>query len=95
MEYSMRIYARNVAAMGVNCNVVIPSIVRTEAYQRYSIWQGMEKDELLETFAKRILMGKVMDPTDIGDLVAFLSHPTGGGRFITGQSIKIDAGGAK
>ena len=87
----MRIYARNVAAMGVTCNVVIPSIVWTEGYQRYCSSQSLKKDD----FEQRILMGVVMDPTDIGDLVAFLSHPTGGGRFITGQSIKIDAGGAK
>lgn len=90
MEYSMRIYAANAAAFGVNCNVIIPGAVKTEAWERLSSKRGGM--DFLGMVSSKAALGKApMDPTDIGDVVSFLAQPTGGGRFITGVSLPVDA----
>jgi len=96
MEHSMRIYAIQAAKIGVNCNVVIPGAVRTEAWDRLSkkVNEGKStnKDILMQVSKRVPLGGSPMDPTHIGDVVSFLSKPDTGGRYITGQSLPVDAG---
>ena len=91
MEYSMRIFARNAAEYGVNCNVIIPGAVQTEAWSRLQDTRG-GADILGMVSAKAPLGRAPMQPTDIGDVVSFLAQPNGGGRFITGVSLPVDAG---
>lgn len=91
MEYSMRIIARNAAESGVNCNVVIPGAVETEAWSRLSDTRGGAN--ILGMMSSKVPLGQApMKPTDIGDVVSFLSQPMGGGRLITGISLPVDAG---
>jgi NAD(P)-dependent dehydrogenase (short-subunit alcohol dehydrogenase family) len=46
----------------------------------------------LETFVERAVPAKeVIEATDIGDTVKFLAGP-GGGRFMTGLSLRVDGG---
>lgn len=91
MEYSMRILARNAAEYGVNCNVIIPGAVETEAWSRLQDKRGGV--DILGTVSKKAPLGHApIQPTDIGDAVSFLARPNGGGRFITGVSLPVDAG---
>lgn len=104
MEYSMRIFALNAAPMGVNCNVIVPGITKSEAWERLvrhgndsgGKQEGGEKKKSwksgLEDYAQRVPMKEVIDPKDIGDAVVFLSSRTGGGRFVTGQALVVDGG---
>jgi enoyl-[acyl-carrier-protein] reductase (NADH) len=90
MEYSMRIFASNAAKHDITCNVVIPGAVKTDAWQRVGEHRGTD---LLNILSKRVPLGQApMDPTHIGDVVSFLANPLLGGRYITGQSIPVDAG---
>ena len=65
-------------------------MVETEAWARLSEKRGM--DVMSRVSASVPLGGAAMVPTDIGDVVSFLAQPGLGGRFITGQSIPVDAG---
>ena len=90
MEYSMRILASNAAKQDVTCNVVIPGVVDTEAWERIGERRGQD---MMSLVSSRVPLGKkAMDPTHIGDVVSFLAQPISGGRHITGQSIPVDAG---
>jgi NAD(P)-dependent dehydrogenase (short-subunit alcohol dehydrogenase family) len=93
MEYSMRILAKVVAERNINVNVVVPGVVQTEA------WDTMEKyrqeGETTEDMLKRLVdslvpLKRVQQPTDIGQVVAFLCSPSG--RFITGMTVPADGG---
>ena len=91
MEYSMRIFARNAAEYGVNCNVVIPGAVETDAWARVGQVRGGV--DVLGMVCQKVPLGKApMHPTVIGDVVSFLAQPEAGGRFITGVSLPVDAG---
>lgn len=90
MEYTMRIYAANAAKYGVTCNVIIPGVVYTQAWERLSQHRGVD---FLSLLSSTVPLGQApMLPTDIGDVVNFLAQPSLGGRFITGQSLPVDAG---
>ena len=90
MEYSTRILASSAARFGVTCNVIIPGVVDTEAWARVSEKRGQD---VMATVTARVPLGQVaMDPTHIGDVVSFLAQPHLGGRYVTGQSIPVDAG---
>lgn len=91
MEYAMRLYAVRAAAIGCNCNVVIPGATETEAWSRLEASSGMDTGSIFNSVKKRSPMGKGLSPRDIGDVVAFLCGDHGG-RFITGVSLPVDAG---
>ncbi|KAG7336927.1 dehydrogenase [Nitzschia inconspicua] len=93
MEYSMRIFAKVAAERNINVNIVVPGIVQTEA------WDSMEKyrqdGESTEVMLKRLVeylvpLKRVQQPTDIGEVIAFLCSPSG--RFITGLTLPADGG---
>lgn len=93
MEYSMRILAHNAARHGITCNVIIPGVVQTDGWARLSAQQTGNAETLLQRVQPNIpLRGSIMDPTHIGDVVAFLAQPHGGGRYITGQVLVVDGG---
>ena len=91
MEFSVRQYAAAVADLGVNCNVVIPGFTRSDAWSKIAEQRGIDRDTLIESIAKNVAMPEVIECKDIGDVVAFLSS-TGGGRFMTGLSLRVDGG---
>ena len=91
MEYAMRLYAVRAAAIGCNCNVVIPGATETQAWSRLEASSGMDAGSIFNSVKKRSPMGKGLTPRDIGDVVAFLCGDHGG-RFITGVSLPVDAG---
>jgi len=92
MEYSMRIYAKIAAERRINANIIVPGVVRTEAWNRLAKTRGLpDETEMMKGIVDRIVPQKrSMAPRDIGDAVAFLCSDTG--RFITGTVIPVDGG---
>jgi len=91
MEYSIRLYALATAKYGINCNVIIPGFTRSDAWHKVAEKRGTTRDAFLEELSKIIPMQEVIEATDIGDTVLFLAGH-GGGRFMTGLSLRVDAG---
>ncbi len=91
MEYVIRLYALEAAKYKINCNAIIPGVTRSDAWEKIALKNGTTKQEYLSRFESRIPMKEVINGTDIGDTVKFLAGP-GGGRFMTGLSLRIDAG---
>lgn len=74
------------AASGLRANCVAPGLVRTPLARRVS-----EDPALAEwVAAKQPLLADLLDPDDVGALIAFLCGPAA--RAITAQTIAVDAG---
>ena len=93
MEFSMRHYAINAAKFGITANVIIPGVTRSDAWDKVAQQnQGLKSgEELFDRMKGMIPLGEVAEGKDIGDVVAFLSG-RGGGRFMTGLSLRVDGG---
>jgi len=92
MEFAARQYALMVAPMGINCNIIVPGFTKSDAWERIAHASDMPVDQLYDTFSDTIPAREYAEPKDIGDLVAFLSSRNGGGRFMTGLSLRCDGG---
>lgn len=93
MEYSMRIFAKVVAERNINVNVVVPGMVETESWDSMSQYQqeGETKLDMMQRLADSLVpMKRIQQPTDIGEVIAFLCSPSG--RFITGMTVPADGG---
>mmetsp|Transcript_3024 Transcript_3024/g.6567 ORF Transcript_3024/g.6567 Transcript_3024/m.6567 type:complete len:297 (+) Transcript_3024:76-966(+) len=91
MEFSIRHYAHSAAKYGINCNVIIPGVTRSDAWETIAEKRGLTQDQLHGNFMGMIPMKEVADGEDIGDVVAFLSG-SAGGRFMTGLCLRVDGG---
>jgi 3-oxoacyl-[acyl-carrier protein] reductase len=67
----------------VNVNAVAPGFVRTER-------MGMLPKEVIERAQKSSILGRVAEPEDVANVVAFLCSEQA--RHITGQTITVDGG---
>ena len=93
MEYAVRLYARQVGAYGINCNVIIPGFTESDAWTKVLEARGSDvpRDEFLQSFVSRVPMREICKATDIGELAVFLSG-FGAGRFLTGMLLRCDGG---
>ena len=69
-------------------NAVAPGFVRSDITQSgrgAGDWQGTE-----ERFAAKAMMGRIGEPEDIANAVAFLASPESG--WITAQILTVDGG---
>jgi 3-oxoacyl-[acyl-carrier protein] reductase len=83
-----RRFAMELGPNGITVNAVAPGFVRTDMTQRgrgASNWDGIAKD-----FAARAMMGRIGEPEDIANAVAFLAAPESG--WITAQTLTVDGG---
>jgi len=87
MEYAMRLFALRAGMRNVNCNVIIPGVTSTDAWENLSKIGGDKK--MKQKLEKLSPMGGTC-PLDIGKVVAFLCSSDG--RPITGMSIPVDNG---
>jgi len=82
-------------APDVRCNAVLPGTHETPRIEDL-VEQAVERgehdsyEEGLEAWGEGIPVGRIGDPMELGDTVAFLSSPRAG--FINGQAIVIDGG---
>jgi NAD(P)-dependent dehydrogenase (short-subunit alcohol dehydrogenase family) len=84
LEALSLLLAAELGARGITVNAVLPGATSTDLNQR------ARDPEISQVIAKTIALGRVGQPEDIADIVAFLaSHE---GRWITGQSVDATGG---
>ena len=77
--------ALQLGAQGIRVNAVCPSLTRTEMSEGIR-----ENEQLLDTFIRRIPLGRPGEPEDVAAVVAFLASEDA--RFVTGANIPVDGG---
>ncbi len=86
LESLVRHMALEYGKQGINFNVVMPGIVRTEAVATMP-----QVEEILRTAQERMLVKpRSLEPDDVAGVVAFLASSAGD--MIQGQTIVIDGG---
>jgi 3-oxoacyl-[acyl-carrier protein] reductase len=80
-----RRFALELGQHGITVNAVAPGFVRTELTQR-----GRGAADRGRSNAQRAMMGRIGEPEDIANAVAFLASPESG--WITAQVLTVDGG---
>ncbi len=75
--------ARELGKFNVNVNVVAPGMVMTEMARKIP-------EEFLNKAINETVLGRVAEPADVADVVAFLCSDRS--RHVTGEVIKVDGG---
>jgi 3-oxoacyl-[acyl-carrier protein] reductase len=81
-------FAMELGPHNITVNAVAPGFIRTDMTQRgrgAGDWQGTE-----ENFVAKAMMGRIGEPEDIANAVAFLASPESG--WITAQVLTVDGG---
>ncbi|CAF2501473.1 unnamed protein product [Rotaria sp. Silwood2] len=89
MEFLVRLHARILANKGINVNCVIPGFVKTEAWDNLFEKNKVSPDAIEER-VKSSPAGRWANPSEIGEVVAFLCSSRA--EFITGVALPIDGG---
>lgn len=89
---AVRTLAREVAAEGIRVNNVMPGPIATERLREIYAGSG-DVDAALADRASRNPAGRLGQPDEVGELVAFLCSERA--NFVTGASLLIDGGESK
>ena len=81
----MKSSAKEVASKGVTINTIAPAVVRSPINDNTS-------PQVLEYMISRIPMGRIGEPHEVGDLVAFVVSPAAS--FTTGFVFDLSGGRA-
>ncbi len=92
MEFANRYFALRAAPLNINVNVIIPGVTVSDAWGKIAETRGSDRDSMLEQMKGMIPMQQVVEARHIGDVVAFLASTSGGGKFMTGLSLRVDGG---
>jgi NAD(P)-dependent dehydrogenase (short-subunit alcohol dehydrogenase family) len=92
MEFANRYYALRAAPFNINVNVIIPGVTLSDAWGKIAESNGSTKESLLQRMKGMVPMEQVAEGRDMGDVVTFLAAQSGGGRFMTGLSLRVDGG---
>lgn len=84
VEQFTAVAARELGARGITVNVVSPGATDTE------LLRSTNSPEGLEMITKMTPLGRLGQPADIADVVAFLAGPDG--RWLTGQNLHATGG---
>ncbi|GIL38975.1 SDR family oxidoreductase [Roseiterribacter gracilis] len=86
--------AREVAADGITCNIVLPGRISTERLGVLDSAKAKREGKTVEEVAKASLAtipaGRFGEPDEYGDVVAFLASTRAA--YITGSTIRVDGG---
>jgi len=83
-----RRFAMELGQHGITVNAVAPGFILTELVR-----EGRTEEEylaLLQNVSERSMVGRIGEPDDIANAVAFLASPASG--FVTGQILTVDGG---
>jgi NAD(P)-dependent dehydrogenase (short-subunit alcohol dehydrogenase family) len=83
-----RRFAMELGAHGITVNAVAPGFILTDMVKEGRTEEEYEK--LLKSISERSMVGRVGDPEDVANAVAFLVAPESG--FITAQVVTVDGG---
>lgn len=89
IESLVRYLAVELGPDDIVVNAVSPGVVLTDALKHFASYQ-QEGEELIQEVLERTPGGRLCTPSDVADLVCFLSGPRG--RMIRGQTIIMDGG---
>lgn len=80
--------AAEYGSKGIRINAVSPGVIRTAAVEKYFA----EQPKIAEGLKRSAAMGRLGEPAEIAEAVAFLCSDRAS--FITGQILSVDGGGA-
>lgn len=81
--------AREMARHGITVNVVCPGLTETPLLQGIRE-QSPRTAKVIEAVTRAIPLGRVGQPEDVAEAVAFLASPAAG--YITGQTLSVSGG---
>ncbi|WKB55530.1 2,3-dihydro-2,3-dihydroxybenzoate dehydrogenase [Eleftheria terrae] len=93
VAHLMRCLALELAPHGIRCNLVSPG--STDTPMQRQLWQGPQSEAevirgTLDSWRLGIPLGRIADPQDIAEAVAFLASPRS--RHITMHDLRVDGG---
>jgi len=91
----MRATAQDVGRFGITCNAVLPGWVRTEMAERSATREaerrGMSVEEVWAERATGYPAGRVLEPKEVGEVIAFLTSEEASG--VNGEALTVALGG--
>jgi NAD(P)-dependent dehydrogenase (short-subunit alcohol dehydrogenase family) len=91
----MRSVAQDCAPHGVTCNAVLPGWVRTQMAETSAAAraerEGVSVAEVWAARAAEYEAGRVLEPQEIADVIAFLASPQASG--VNGEAVTVALGG--
>ncbi|MCP3803055.1 SDR family oxidoreductase [Allokutzneria sp. A3M-2-11 16] len=79
----MRSWARELGPDGITVNLVAPGFIPTDRHD------DLPREEL-DDYARGVPLGRLGEPAEVAEAVAFLTSPASG--FVTGQRITVNGG---
>jgi 3-oxoacyl-[acyl-carrier protein] reductase len=87
LEQLSLVLANELGAQGINVNTILVGVTQTRMLDEA---EGFISPEVRAAMVQRTPLGRLGEPADIADVVAFLTSDDA--RWITGQSIRVDGG---
>jgi 3-oxoacyl-[acyl-carrier protein] reductase len=81
-------FAMELGPHGITVNAVAPGFIRTEMAQNSRTEQQWQ--DIAQRLSERAMMGRIGEPDDIANAVAFFAAPDSG--WVTGQVLAVDGG---
>lgn len=92
-----RVLAARYAGSGITVNNVAPGYIRTSRQEEITLVRARQKgvtvEEYLRELVREVPAGRLGEPEEVGDLIAFLASDRAA--YITGATIGIDGGVVK
>jgi enoyl-[acyl-carrier protein] reductase III len=85
LEALVRYLAVELAPAGIRVNAVSGGVVETGALDHFP-----NREQMLSSSLQRTPAGRLVEPTDVADVVSFLCSPSA--EMIRGQTIVVDGG---